>query len=245
MLVQSNSSNLTSDNKILCDESPNPDQNLQGRWENGWDWGCDCFCETPKERLQWNFLRPCQLQLTSPTEGLQLQASPQWQRQVRQQKSREVNSLRNLRPQLQSNSISCGQTAVAMTLTHLTGKAWDDRSVQSRYGFGLWQALSEETAHLGLVWKDRDFSKSLWPTLEQKLKLGRPVIMGLNGPDFSPSGRGHIVALVGIRGDQVTFCDPASGKRRTLAKSAFEGAAPHPDGKFVFYASKERPSSNL
>ena len=65
MLVQSNSSNLSSDNKISCDEGPNADQDLQGRWENGWDWGCDCFCETPQESLLWNFLRPCQLQLTS------------------------------------------------------------------------------------------------------------------------------------------------------------------------------------
>ena len=141
-------------------------------------------------------------------------------------------------PEKQPDGSACGQTSVAMTLRYLTGKPWTASQVANKYGYGLRDALQQETSGLGLSWKDRNFSPKLWGTIEEKLKLGRPVIMGLNGPDFSPSGRGHIVTLTGIQGDTVTFLDPASGKQRQLPRSAFENAPGHPQGKFVFYAVK-------
>ncbi len=143
-----------------------------------------------------------------------------------------------VKPEAQPDEWACGQTSVAMTLRFLTGKSWTGSKVASRYGYGLREALNRETHSLGLSWEDKNFSPKLWKTMEEKLKLGRPVIMGLNGPNFSPSGRGHIVTITGIQGDKVTFVDPAKGKVRTLPKSAFEKAPGHPDGKFVFFAVK-------
>lgn len=164
-----------------------------------------------------------------PTE-----ATPQ---PVQPKKARKPKTL-GVRPEKQPDRSACGQTSVAMTLRYLTGKPWTASQVASRYGYGLKTALQQETSSLGLTWKDRNFSPRLWGTIEEKLKLGRPVIMGLNGPDFSPSGRGHIITLTGIQGDTVSFVDPASGKQRQLPRSAFEKAPGHPQGKFVFYAVK-------
>lgn len=140
----------------------------------------------------------------------------------------------------QGNGSSCGQTSVAMAVNTLTGKNWTDSTVNSNFGYDLIGALNSGTAKQGMVWRDRDFSKKSWPLIEDRLKRGRPVVMGLNGPMFSPSGRGHIITLLGTKGDKVIFADPATGKRRICTKADIENAPNHPDGKFFFYASKER-----
>lgn len=171
---------------------------------------------------------------SSDPQGPPTEATPQ---PVQPKKARKAKPL-GVRPEKQPDGSACGQTSVAMTLRYLTGKPWTASQVASRYGYGLKAALQQETSSLGLTWKDRNFSPKLWGTIEEKLKLGRPVIMGLNGPNFSPSGRGHIITLTGIQGDTVTFVDPASGKQRQLPRSAFEQAPGHPQGKFVFYAVK-------
>lgn len=145
----------------------------------------------------------------------------------------------HVKPQRQSNSVSCGQTSVAMALTCLTGKKWRDRDVDRKYGFGLMNALNQESHPLGIQWKCRDFTKKSWKLIEQKLRVGRPAIVGLNGPYFSPSGHGHIVTITGLKGDQVLFLDPATGTKRSLPRRIFEEAPGHPDGKFLFYATRE------
>ena len=64
------------------------------------------------------------------------------------------------------------------------------------------------------------------------------MIMGLNGPEFSPSGRGHIVTLLSIEGDQVRYADPADGTIKTTTKQAIQNAPGHPQGKFFFYSTQ-------
>jgi hypothetical protein len=64
------------------------------------------------------------------------------------------------------------------------------------------------------------------------------VIVALNGPEFSPSGRGHIVTITKVLGETVDYADPASGGIRTTSRTAMNQAPQHPDGNFVFVASK-------
>lgn len=162
----------------------------------------------------------------SPKPGADLAAAP---------RGRRVK----LRPLAQSNSVSCGQTSVAMSINALTGKKLTDRDIQKRYGFSLLQALNAESRGSGYSWKDGgNLTRKSWSVLEQKInKKGTPVLIGLNGPAFSPSGRGHIVTLIGIEGEKVTYADPADGKVKTTTRRVIEQAPPHPDGKFLFYVS--------
>ncbi len=62
--------------------------------------------------------------------------------------------------------------------------------------------------------------------------------MALKGPEFSPSGRGHIVTIVKVQGDNVSYADPATGTIKTTTKQAMETAPKHPDGNFIFFAEK-------
>lgn len=139
----------------------------------------------------------------------------------------------------QSNGNSCGQTSVAMSVNALTGKNLTDLDIDNKYGFGLLNALNKESKGSGYRWSDAgNLSSKSWPTLEKKLnKEKTPVIIGLNG-QFSPTGRGHIVTLLSIDGNKVTYADPADGKVKTTTKQAIEKAPPHPDGKFLFVANK-------
>ena len=76
---------------------------------------------------------------------------------------------------------------------------------------------------------------------------GLPVMIALNGPEFSASGRGHIVTITKTEGDKVTYADPADGTMKTTTKYAMETAPSHPDGNFVFVADRmapEAPPSN-
>lgn len=145
-----------------------------------------------------------------------------------------------VKPQAQSNSVSCGQTSVAMAVNSLTGKSLTDRDINRKYGFSLLNALNSESKSAGYRWKDAgNFRKAQWPTLEKKLNQDKtPVIIGLNGPQFSSSGRGHIVTLLSVSGNSVRYADPADGKIKTTTRQAIESAPPHPNGKFVFYANR-------
>ncbi|MBT9581948.1 hypothetical protein IV102_01280 [bacterium] len=146
-----------------------------------------------------------------------------------------------MQPQRQHARLASGQASVAMALTHLTGQRWTGQQVSDAYGGNLLAALEEQTRHLRLNWNDVDFSSPSWAIMEKQLGRGRPVLMGLNGPVFSPTADGHVVTLLGIQGELVHFADPASGKVCCQPKREFERAPGHPIGKFVLYASKPRP----
>ncbi len=148
-------------------------------------------------------------------------------------------------PLAQNNSVSCGQTSVAMCVNSITGKSITDADVDAKYGFGLLNALNAETSDSGVAWKDGgNICHDSWGLIEQKVNQeGTPVIVALNGPEFSASGRGHIVTIIKTEGDTVHFADPATGQMRTTTKQAIESAPSHPDGNFIFYATKEATSS--
>ena len=146
----------------------------------------------------------------------------------------------DVQPLAQSNGISCGQTSVAMSINALTGKSLNDTDVNSKYGFNLLGALNSETSSAGYSWKDGgEIKASAWDMIDYKVNQEKtPVVVALNGPEFSPSGRGHIVTITKTEGDTVTFADPASGTIRTTTKKAMNEAPPHPQGNFIFYALK-------
>lgn len=143
-----------------------------------------------------------------------------------------------LTPLAQNNGVSCGQTSVAMAVNTLTGKNLIDADINSKYGYELLNGLNSECAEAGYSWKDGgDLNASSWELIDHKVNNEKtPVIVALNGPEFSPSGRGHIVTIVKTEGNQVTFADPATGTLRTTTKEAMNTAPSHPDGNFVFYA---------
>ncbi|MDQ7825621.1 MAG: papain-like cysteine protease family protein [Candidatus Eremiobacteraeota bacterium] len=152
-----------------------------------------------------------------------------------------VDGVSNLKCLAQNNSISCGQTSVAMAVNSLTGKNLVDSDIDAKYGFGLLQALNGESQGAGITWRDGGtVSAGAWSLIEQKVNNEKmPVIVALNGPEFSPSGRGHIVTITKVEGDTVTFADPASGTMKTTTKDAMNNAPSHPDGNFIFYGSRE------
>lgn len=152
----------------------------------------------------------------------------------------------NVQPLAQNNSVSCGQTSVAMAVNALTGKNLRDFDVNSRYGFELLNALNTESASAGYRWRDGgEVSGSSWELIDHKVNQEKtPVIVALNGPEFSPSGRGHIVTILKTEGDTVTFADPATGQLRTTTKQAMNNAPSHPDGNFIFYAVREGTDGN-
>jgi len=136
-------------------------------------------------------------------------------------------------PQSQHTPDSCGQTSVAMAIDALMAKSLTDSDINSRYGYELLTALNQECAPK-FAWEDKDFQTTDWPRLESQTAKGLPAVIGLNGPAFSPDGRGHIVLIAAVNGTQVTFADPARGSFRTCTKADIETAPPHPDGKFLF-----------
>lgn len=147
--------------------------------------------------------------------------------------------------QNQSNGVSCGQSSVAMTVNALTGKKLTDNDINSKYGFSLLQALNAETKNYGFSWQDSgNFDKSRWGEIEEKLQKGLPVLMGMNGANFSPTGRGHIVALTSINGDKVTIADPNGGRERIVSRKDIENAKGYPQGQFMFTATSSDPNYN-
>lgn len=147
----------------------------------------------------------------------------------------------NLRPQAQSNSISCGQSSVAMAINSITGQNLTDMDIDKKYGFELLKALNGESQNAGVTWRDGGtITPGSWGLIEQKVNQEQmPVIVALNGPEFSPSGRGHIVTITKIEGDTVYFADPAQGVIRTTTKDKMNTAPSHPDGNFIFYGTKD------
>jgi lysozyme len=137
-----------------------------------------------------------------------------------------------VRTQAQTMPKSCGQCCVAMAISTLTPNQVDDNYVNRNYGFALLAALNAECK---VAWKDLgDLTKSKWALIRKNLLAGYPVIIGLNGPTFSPSGIGHIVLITGMAGNKVMFSDPNGGRDRTVDQAEMENCPPHPDGKFIF-----------
>ena len=146
----------------------------------------------------------------------------------------------DVQPLAQNNGVSCGQTSVAMCINALTGKSMKDYDVNDKYGFELLNALNGECQGNGYTWKDGgEISADKWSLIDHKVNTEKiPVVVALNGPEFSPSGRGHIVTIVKTEGDNVTFADPATGTMRTVTKSQMNNAGQHPDGNFIFYGTR-------
>lgn len=146
----------------------------------------------------------------------------------------------DVQPLAQNNGVSCGQTSVAMCINALTGKSMKDYDVNDKYGFELLNALNGECQGNGYTWKDGgEVSADKWALIDHKVNTEKiPVVVALNGPEFSPSGRGHIVTIVKTEGDNVTFADPATGTMRTVTKDQMNNAGQHPDGNFIFYGTR-------
>lgn len=150
------------------------------------------------------------------------------------------SNAREVQPLAQSNGVSCGQTSVAMCINSLTGQNLTDMDIDSKYGFGLLNALKSESVSAGYDWRDNgNLSADSWALIDQKVNQEKlPVVVALNGPEFSPSGRGHIVTILKTEGDQVTYADPADGTVKTTSKYNMQTAPSHPDGNFVFVADR-------
>lgn len=150
------------------------------------------------------------------------------------------SNARDVQPLAQSNGVSCGQTSVAMCINSLTGQNLTDTDIDARYGFGLLNALKSESVSSGYDWRDNgNLNADSWALIDQKVNQEKlPVIVALNGPEFSPSGRGHIVTIIKTEGDNVTYADPADGTVKTTSKYNMQTAPSHPDGNFVFVADR-------
>jgi hypothetical protein len=130
---------------------------------------------------------------------------------------------------------SCGQTCVAMAINYLKGKgSVDDYWVDQHYRYDLVGALNDNCG--GKKWADvGNFKPSMWDAIYHNLSKGLPgAIIGLNGPEFSPSGYGHILMIVSIHGNNVGLADPNGGVWRTVTKKLIETCPDHTEGKFVF-----------
>lgn len=152
----------------------------------------------------------------------------------------------NVTPLAQNTGDSCGQTSVAMSINALTGKNLNDNDINAKYGYELLNALKSETAEAGYTWKDGgEINSNCWELIDHKVNNEKtPVVVALNGPEFSPSGRGHIVTITKTDGDKVTFADPATGTVRTTTKQNMNAAPSHPQGNFIFYADKLQGDNN-
>lgn len=137
-------------------------------------------------------------------------------------------------PLKQHRDDSCGQASVAMAINTLTGKKLDDNDIDARYGYFLLDALNAECPNH--VWADPLFTPASWTGIEQRLKAGRPTLIALNGPDFSPSGRGHVLLICRLVGDLVYMADPATGTIRSWTRAQVESAKGHPQGKWLMWA---------
>ena len=148
----------------------------------------------------------------------------------------EIPITLKIRPLRQLNEVSCGQACVAMCVNAITDQNLTDADIDRMYGFALLQALNSECRERGFEWLDGgNLTTANYRRLAGVLQQKLPVILGLNGPEFSPSGRGHIITLTALKNDQITFADPASGTFRTTTRPRILVAPPHPDGKFFFY----------
>lgn len=155
--------------------------------------------------------------------------------------ARAVSVEAKVRPQGQSNSISCGQCSAAMAINCITGKHLTDMDFDAQHGFALLDGLNRECP--GVRWRDltpgaQFVGGKQWDSIAAALAAGFPALIALNGPEFSPSGYGHILLVVGIDGDKVRLADPARGAFRTVSKQLVETCPPHRQGKWVFVAER-------
>lgn len=142
----------------------------------------------------------------------------------------------SLEPKLQHDGDNCGKTAVAMAVNAVTGKNLEDWDLPAE-GCSLLGELNARSAEAGVQWVDKDLSAANWHLLEQSLQQGCPVVVGLNG-EFSASGYGHIVTIVGVEGETVSYADPATGTIRETTREAILTCPPHTDGKFMMFGQR-------
>lgn len=136
-------------------------------------------------------------------------------------------------PFAQGDYDNCGRTSVAMAVNAITGSNLTDWDIQE--GGSLLGELNKFTADSGYQWTDANLNADNWSFIEQSVKDGAPVVVGLNGPEFSPSGHGHIVTIVGIEGDKVFFADPAIGEIRETTRMNMLNAEQYPQGNFIMF----------
>jgi len=152
----------------------------------------------------------------------------------------KVSVQKYIKIQAQHTSKSCGQTCVAMVINYLgkLKKPADDYWVDRYYGYNLLGALNDNCG--GKKWADvGNFKSSMWDAISHNLSKGLPgAIVGLNGPEFSPSGYGHILMIVSIDGNSVGLADPNGGVWRTVTKQLIETCPAHTEGKFVFMVAQ-------
>lgn len=135
----------------------------------------------------------------------------------------------------QSNAVSCGQTSCAMAANTITGQQLTDQSWAARHGMNLLGGLRAECPRH--TWEDIGRPRpEIWPTVLASLEARCPAVCGVNGPDFSPSGHGHIVCIIGVTSKTVIFADPNRGRLRELSREDFEKAQEYPQGNFIFAA---------
>ena len=134
-----------------------------------------------------------------------------------------------------SDPVKVGQSSVANALNWLSGSAkYTAATIENRHGFGLLQALKEESKPFALDWRDvGDLSEKTWPAIVETLKQGYPVLVAFNG-ELAPSSAGHIVVLLDTQDGNVEMYDPWRGKPMTQSVASLLEAPAHPDGNFVF-----------
>lgn len=139
---------------------------------------------------------------------------------------------------IQNKSDSCGAASIAMCVNALEGKHLTDLDLIHRYGspISLLAAAQGESPHW--KWSDAgDYSEAIVPAIRDCLTAGGLGAIGLNGPEFSPSGYGHVLAIVGMTKTTFRLADPATGQFRTVSRDLVAKCRPHSDGKFVLLAT--------
>lgn len=155
---------------------------------------------------------------------------------------RSVNLKGRVKILAQQAGDTCGVCSCAMAVNTITGTnyndlTWDARH-RNKYGVDLFSSLQQDCPKHN--WKDVGRPRpEVWQEVLNSLAAGCPAVCGVNGPDFSPSGRGHIVCIIGVTTTTVIFADPNGGELRELARERFEQAQEYPQGNFIFLALPE------
>jgi hypothetical protein len=132
----------------------------------------------------------------------------------------------------QSTPTNCGKATVAYVVNKLMGTSLVDTDISS-------QLQMELVTRTKLKWESPNFDQKnpnkTWSLIQSSLDRGIPVIIGLGG-QFSASGYGHIIPIIGIQGDYVYYMDPADSKNpfKKVTKKDIEDAPGHTQGKFLF-----------
>ncbi|MBT9586765.1 WXG100 family type VII secretion target [bacterium] len=142
--------------------------------------------------------------------------------------------LDRIHPFVQGDGDNCGKTSVAMAINAITGSKLSDFDLPE--GCSLLTELNRHTQDTGLQWNDVNLNPDNWQKIEAAVGQGLPVVVGLNG-EFSHTGRGHVVTIVGIEGDKVTYADPATGTFRETTRQRMLDAEQYPQGSFIMYPS--------